>query len=109
MRFDPSMREQVRLWRRRLRRRHPPKKTWGSRYGPARGSSIQSRARRERSLPDQSPIMSFRLPNGKTDQVYQVRLADGRIVYRSAEELEELPAGERGEVIGRAPAEQKGT
>jgi len=43
-------------------------------------------------LPDQSPIMSFRLPNGKTDQVYQVRLADGRIVYRSAEELEELPA-----------------
>jgi hypothetical protein len=35
--------------------------------------------------------MSFRLPSGETDHVYQVKLRDGRIVYRTKEELEELP------------------
>ena len=42
-------------------------------------------------MPDPQPTLSFRLPNGKTDQVYQVKLADGRIVYRGKDELEELP------------------
>jgi hypothetical protein len=37
--------------------------------------------------------MSFRLPSGETDHVYQVKLRDGRIVYRTKEELQELPPG----------------
>jgi len=35
--------------------------------------------------------MSFNLPDGKTTEVYLVKLADGRIVARTPEELEELP------------------
>lgn len=44
--------------------------------------------------------MSFRLPSGETDQVFQVKLRDGRIVYRTREELAELPPGAT--VIGAA-------
>lgn len=44
-------------------------------------------------MPEQQPTMSFRLPSGETDQVFQVKLRDGRIVYRTQQELEELPPG----------------
>jgi hypothetical protein len=59
-------------------------------------------------LPDQLPTMSFRLPSGETAEVYLVRLPSGRVVSRTREELEELPAGERGQIIGPAPAQPKG-
>jgi len=39
--------------------------------------------------------MSFQLPDGKSLEVLWVRLKDGRIVARTKEELEELPAEER--------------
>jgi len=39
--------------------------------------------------------MSFQLPEGKTLEVVMVRLTDGRMVARTKEELEELPAEER--------------
>lgn len=39
--------------------------------------------------------MSFRLPSGETAEVYLVRLADGRMVARTREELEELTPEER--------------
>jgi len=55
----------------------------------------------------QGPTISFQLPHGEAVDVYMVRLPDGRIVARTREELEELPAGERGQVIGPAPAERK--
>ena len=44
--------------------------------------------------------MSFQLPEGKSVEVVMVRLADGRIVARTREELEELPAEERGALTG---------
>ena len=39
--------------------------------------------------------MSFQLPEGKSLEVVMVRLPDGRVVARTREELEELPAEER--------------
>lgn len=42
-------------------------------------------------MPEEKPTMSFRLPSGETAEVYMVRLADGRMVARTKEELEELP------------------
>jgi hypothetical protein len=39
--------------------------------------------------------MSFQLPEGKSLEVVMVRLPDGRVVARTKEELEELPAEER--------------
>jgi len=59
-------------------------------------------------LSDQSPTISFRLPSGETAEVYMVRLADGRVVARTREELEELPPAERPQIVGRAAAERKG-
>ena len=59
-------------------------------------------------MSDQSPTISFRLPSGETAKVYIVRLADGRLVARTEAELEELPAAERPQVLGPAPAERKG-
>jgi hypothetical protein len=44
--------------------------------------------------------MSFQLPEGKSLEVVMVRLKDGRMVARTKEELEELPAEERGAVTG---------
>jgi len=46
--------------------------------------------------------MSFQLPEGKSVEVLMVRLPDGRVVARTREELEELPAEERGTVTGGA-------
>ncbi len=42
-------------------------------------------------MPDPEPTISFRLPNGKAADVFLVKLADGRLVARTREELEELP------------------
>ena len=56
-------------------------------------------------MPDPQPTISFRLPSGETDHVYQVRLADGRIVYRTRQELEELPPGAK--VLGAASPARK--
>jgi len=39
--------------------------------------------------------MSFQLPDGKTAEVVLVRLADGRVVARTREELELLTPEER--------------
>jgi len=39
--------------------------------------------------------MSFQLPEGKSVEVVMVRLKNGRMVARTREELEELPAEER--------------
>ncbi len=44
--------------------------------------------------------MSFQLPDGKTAEVVMVRLADGRIVARTREELERLEGQAREEVPG---------
>ena len=52
----------------------------------------------------QEPTLSFRLPNAEAVDVYLVKLADGRTVARTREELEELPPEQRGQVIGPAPA-----
>jgi len=52
----------------------------------------------------QEPTLSFRLPNASAVDVYLVKLADGRTVARTREELEELPPDQRGQVIGPAPA-----
>jgi len=56
----------------------------------------------------QGPTISFQLPHGEAVEVYMVKLPDGRVVARTREELEELPAGERGQVIGPAPGLEKG-
>jgi hypothetical protein len=50
----------------------------------------------------QEPTISLRLPEGKTIDVYLVRLADGRIVSRTREELEESPPGVGAQVLGAA-------
>jgi hypothetical protein len=42
-------------------------------------------------LPEEPKTISFQLPEGKSVEVYLVRLPDGRIVSRTAEELVELP------------------
>jgi len=52
--------------------------------------------------------MSFRLPSGETAEVYLVRLPGGRVVSRTREELEELPAEQRGQVLGPATGQQPG-
>lgn len=52
--------------------------------------------------------MSFRLPSGETAEVYLVKLPDGRVVARTREELEELPLAAGAQVLGPAPAQQKG-
>jgi len=44
--------------------------------------------------------MSFRLPSGETAEVYMVRLADGRVVARTREELEAMTREERAEITG---------
>jgi len=46
-------------------------------------------------LPDQPPTVSFQLPEGRSVDVFLVRLPDGRIVARTREELAELPAALR--------------
>ena len=51
----------------------------------------------------QGPTMSFQLPEGKSLEVVMVRLSDGRVVARTREELEELPAEQRGKTLGPAP------
>lgn len=43
-------------------------------------------------MPDLEPTISFRLPSGKTADVFVVKLADGRIVARTPDELAEMPA-----------------
>lgn len=55
-------------------------------------------------MPETPPTLSFRLPAEQTVHVYLVRLADGRVVARTREELEELPAELRGTILGPAPA-----
>ena len=39
----------------------------------------------------QQPL-SFKIPNGKTEEVILVQLADGRVIARTRSELAELPA-----------------
>ena len=51
----------------------------------------------------QQPL-SFRLPDGKTEEVILVRLADGRVVARTRGEVAELPPEMRGEI---EPAPEK--
>jgi len=48
--------------------------------------------------------MSFQLPEGKSVEVVMVRLKDGRVVARTREELEALPAEQRGTPLGGAAA-----
>jgi len=55
----------------------------------------------------QEPTLSFRLPNAEAVDVYLVKLADGRTVARTREELEELPPEQRGQVMGPAPTTGK--
>jgi hypothetical protein len=42
-------------------------------------------------LPPNQPTISFRLPEAKDVDVFLVRLADGRLVARTREELAALP------------------
>lgn len=51
----------------------------------------------------QEPTLSFRLPQGEAVDVYLVKLADGRTVARTREEIEELPVELWTQVIGPAP------
>lgn len=55
-------------------------------------------------MADESPISSFRLPEAADVEVLVVRLADGRVVARTRDELEALPAELRGTVVGPAAA-----
>jgi len=48
------------------------------------------------------PTMSFPLPQGEKVDVHLVRLADGRLVARTTEELEKIPPGQRGTATGGA-------
>lgn len=55
-------------------------------------------------MPDEPVISSFRLPEAVDVEVVLVRLSDGRIVARTREELEALPAELRGTVVEPAAA-----
>jgi len=57
-------------------------------------------------MPPESTI-SLRLPEGKSVDVYLVRLVDGRIVSRTREELEESPPGIGAQVLCPARPETK--
>jgi hypothetical protein len=41
-----------------------------------------------------APTMSFPLPQGEKVDVHLVRLADGRLVARTSDELEKIPPGQ---------------
>ncbi len=55
-------------------------------------------------MPEPEQTLSFRLPSGEQAEVYMVRLADGRLVARTREELELLPPEVRATAV---PAEAK--
>jgi len=47
-------------------------------------------------LADKQPTSLFQLPEGKTIETFAVRLADGRVVMRTREEIEAMPPELRG-------------
>jgi hypothetical protein len=49
-------------------------------------------------LPDQDKTVSFPLPKGESLDVYLVKLPNGRVVARTADELAALPENLRGEI-----------
>lgn len=51
-------------------------------------------------MPDEPKAFSFNLPDREQVTVYLVKLADGRTVARTAEELAQLPEDLRGTVLG---------
>lgn len=53
-------------------------------------------------MPEVVKQSSFQLPEGRTVEVYLVRLADGRLVSRTREELEALPDGLGAELLASA-------
>ncbi len=55
-------------------------------------------------MPEPEQTLSFRLPSGEQAEVYMVRLADGRLVARTRDELELLPPEVRATAV---PAEAK--
>jgi hypothetical protein len=55
----------------------------------------------------QEPAISLRLPQGKSVDVFIVRLADGREVARTREEIEQLPPDSGAQVLGPAQPEVK--
>lgn len=54
-------------------------------------------------MPEPVKTLSFNLPAEGQVKVYLVKLADGRTVARTAEELAALPANLRGEIISEQP------
>jgi hypothetical protein len=60
-------------------------------------------------LADNQPTISFRLPEAKDVDVFLVRLADGRVVARTREEMAALPADLRDKLqVVRSPAPAAG-
>lgn len=53
------------------------------------------------------PTISLNLPQGRTVDVFIVRLADGREVARTRDELEQLPPESGAQVLGPAQPEVK--
>lgn len=55
-----------------------------------------SAEKKEKLSPELEPLLAFKVPEIKDVKAYIVRLADGRIVARTEEELEELKKPKKG-------------